>query len=57
MVVSLSLEGSAKFTLATRQPGDTIKIVPAVDGSLFAFDQKEGLWLTAGPGELLALGK
>ncbi len=57
MVVNLSLERSAKFTLATRQPRDAIKIVSAVDGTLSAFDQKNGLWLTAGQGVLLALGK
>jgi hypothetical protein len=27
-----------------------------VDGSLSAFDQNNGLWLTAGQGVLLALG-
>jgi hypothetical protein len=57
MIVNLSLERSAKFTLTTRQPSDAIKIVSAVDGSLSAFDQKNGLWLTAGQGVLLALGK
>ena len=57
MVVNLSLERSAKFTLTTRQPYDSIKIVSAVDGSLSAFDQKNGLWLVAGQGVLLALGK
>ncbi len=56
MVVNLSLERSAKFTLTTRQPYESIKIVSAVDGSLSAFDQKGGLWLVAGQGVLLALG-
>jgi hypothetical protein len=57
MVVNLSLERSAKFTLKTTQPCDSIKIVSAVDGSLSEFDQKGGLWLVAGQGALLALGK
>jgi hypothetical protein len=57
MVVNLSLERSAKFTLTTRQPSDSIKIVSAVDGSPSVLDQKNGLWLVAGQGVLLALGK
>ena len=57
MIVNLSLERSAKFTLTTRQPCAAIKVVSAVDGSLSDFDQKNGLWLTAGQGVLLALGK
>ncbi len=57
MLVNLSLERSAKFTLTTRQPDDSIKIVSAVDGSLSAFDPKNGLWLVAGQGVLLALGR
>lgn len=57
MVVNLSLERSAPFTLKPRQPRNSIQIVSAVDGSLSAFDQKDGLWLVAGQGVLLALGK
>ena len=57
MVVNLSLEQSATFPLTTRRPHNSIKIVSAVDGSLSAFDQKAGLWLVAGQGVLLALGK
>ena len=57
MVVNLSLERSALFTIKTRQPCDAIRIVSAVDGSLSDFDQKGGLWLVAGQGALLALGK
>jgi hypothetical protein len=34
-----------------------IEIVPAVDGSVSAFDPKNGLWLVAGQGALLALGR
>ena len=57
MIVNLSLERSAKFTLTTRQLFDSIKIVSAVDGSRSAFDPANGLWLVAGQGALLALGK
>ena len=57
MIVNLSLERSASFTLTTRQPYKSIKIVSAVDGSLSPFDQKAGLWLVAGQGVLLALGQ
>ncbi len=57
MLVNLSLERSAKFTLSTSQPRKSIQIVSAVDGALSAFDQKDGLWLTGGQGVLLALGK
>jgi len=57
MIVNLSLERSAKFTLTLRPPHDQIKVVSAVDGSLSAFDQKAGLWLTTGQGVLLRLGK
>ncbi len=57
MIVNLSLERSARFTLTTTQPCESIQVVSAVDGSLSGFDQKNGLWLTAGQGALLALGK
>jgi len=57
MVVNLSLERSARFTFQTTQPRKTIQIVSSVDGSLSPFDQKDGLWLTAGQGALLALGR
>ncbi len=55
MVVNLSLEQSAKFVLTLAHPRGPIRVVSAVDGSLSAFDQKNGLWLTAGQGVLLAL--
>jgi hypothetical protein len=54
MVVNLSLEKSAKFTLATRQPRNAIQVVSAMDGSLSPLP-KDGLWLVAGQGVLLAL--
>lgn len=55
MVVNLSLEQSAKFALTITHPRGAISVVSAADGSLSAFDQKNGLWLTAGQGVLLAL--
>jgi hypothetical protein len=57
MVVNLSLERSTRFLLKTIQPQDSIQIVSAVDGSLSPLDQKAGLWLVAGQGALLKLGK
>jgi hypothetical protein len=57
MVVNLSLERSAKFTLKMREARNSIQMVSAVDGSLSAFGQADGLWLVAGQGVLLALGK
>ena len=57
MVVNLSLERSAKFMLKTKTEDDALGVVSAVDGSLSAFDSKQGLWLTAGQGVLLKLGK
>lgn len=55
MVVNLSLEQSAKFALTIAHPRGPIRVVSAVDDSLSVFDQKNGLWLTAGQGALLAL--
>jgi len=55
MIVNLSLQKSAKFTLTTRQPGGSIRVISTVDGSLSAFDPKNGLWLVAGQGALLML--
>jgi len=57
MSVNLSLERSAKFTITTTQPRDSNRVVSVVDGTLWGFDQKDGLWLTAGQGVLLALGR
>ncbi len=57
MMVNLSLERSAKFNFKTKQPHNAIEIVSALDGSLSPFDQKEGVWLDAGQGVLLRLGK
>jgi len=57
MIVNLSLQRSAQFALTTQTLFDKIQIVSAVDGSLSTFDQKNGLWLVAGQGVLLKLGK
>jgi hypothetical protein len=54
MVVNLSLEKSAKFQLKTVRPA-SLAIVSAADGRLTTYDEKEGCWLTAGQGVLLAL--
>ena len=56
MVVNLSLERSARFTLTTTRPGGAVRVVSPVDGSLSPLDTKTGLWLTAGQGALLVLG-
>ena len=53
MVVNLSLERSAKFTLQPGRPDSQIEIVSAADGSLSPYDSKAGLWLVAGSGALL----
>jgi hypothetical protein len=57
MVVNLSLERSAKFTLQTRNANERIEIVSAVNGSLSPYDPTAGLWLVAGAGALLRLEK
>ena len=57
MIVNLSLEKSALFTLKTNPPDRPIRLVSATDGSVCPFDAKAGLWLTAGQGVLLGLGK
>src|ERR1051325_2591120 len=55
MVVNLSLERSAPFTLKTTEPHETLSIVSSVTGNLSPFDQKAALWLVAGQGALLKL--
>jgi hypothetical protein len=57
MIVNVSLEHSARFTLKTTRPANTISIVSATDGSVSPFDENAGLWLTAGQGVLLSFGK
>ena len=57
MVVNLSLDKSIQFTLKTKSPVEPISIVSGRDGSLSRFDPKAGLWLTAGQGVLLVLGR
>jgi len=57
MIVNLSTERSAEFTLKANPPGKTLLIVSAVDGSVHPFDAKTGMWLTAGQGVLLDFGQ
>jgi hypothetical protein len=57
MVVNLSLERSAKFTLRTREPDSPVQIVSSADGSLSPYDPDAGLWLVAGSGALLKVGR
>lgn len=57
MVVNLSLKTSAKFTLKLKHAEECIGTVSTMDGSLANFDQQNGLWLAAGQGVLLKLGK
>ena len=57
MVVNLSLESSAKFTLKTTRPSAAIKIVSSVDRALSSFDANAGYWLPAGQGVLLLMVK
>jgi hypothetical protein len=57
MIVNLCLANSASFTLKLRQANEPLQVVSAVDGSLAAFDMKDGLWLMPGQGALLRLGR
>ncbi len=57
MIVNLSLEHSALFNLKTVAPGQTVKIISSADNVKKPFDAKAGLWLSAGEGVLLDLGK
>lgn len=55
MVVNLSLERSAAFTLRTVQPRANVQAVSAADGSIAAMDSTAGFWLTPGQGVLIKL--
>jgi hypothetical protein len=58
MLVNLNLERSASFSLATKNPGDSLEEVSAVDGALRPFTAgKDGFWLTAGQGVLIRVRK
>ena len=56
MVVNLSLEKSAKFTIDTRNHYDEIKIVPSVKRHGELPPLKPDHWLVAGQGVLIKLG-
>ncbi len=55
MVVNLSIEKSAKFTLETTRPYNKIEIISAEDGALHQVDNESGYWLVAGQGVLIRL--
>jgi hypothetical protein len=58
MLVNLSLERSASFSLVTKNPGDSLEEVSAVDGALRPFTPgKDKFWLTAGQGVLVRVRK
>jgi hypothetical protein len=57
MVVNLSLETSAKFTLKTKRSGTATQIISPVDRSPSSFDANAGYWLPAGQGILVMLVK
>jgi hypothetical protein len=58
MLVNLSLERSASFSLASRSPPDFLEEVSTADGTLRPFTAgKDGFWLTAGQGVLVRVRK
>jgi hypothetical protein len=58
MLVNLSLERSASFSLVTKKPSDSLEEVSTIDGKFRPFTPgKDGFWLTAGQGLLVKVGK
>jgi hypothetical protein len=57
MVVNLSLERSAKITLQLKDTNQSIQVVSAVDGGLSGLEPNGEIWLVAGQGALLLLGR
>ena len=58
MLVNLSLERSASYSLATKNRGDALEEVSAVDAAPRPFAaSKDGFWLTAGQGVLIRVRK
>ncbi len=57
MVVNLSLEKSAKFSLQTARAFSEMKAISALDRRRRSFDPKATNWLTAGEGLLIELGR
>ena len=55
MIVNLSLQQSAKIVLTMQHPPDALRIISPVDGSAATTKPSNGLWLTAGEGELIEL--
>ena len=57
MIVNLSLERSAPFTLTTTHPKDAVNIIRSTDGSKHPLDPAAGMWLTPGQGVLLEVSR
>ena len=58
MLVNLSLERSANFSLVAKNRSDSLEEVSTLDGALRPFTAgKDGFWLTAGQGLLVRLEK
>jgi hypothetical protein len=58
ILVNLSLERSASFSLVPENPRASLQEVSAIDGALRPFTSgKDGFWLTAGQGVLVKVGK
>jgi hypothetical protein len=55
MLVNLSLERSAKFTLKTKPAEAKIQIVSSIDRTLRRYHELDGHWLAAGQGVLLRI--
>ncbi len=54
MLVNLSLERSANFTITLKTPGQVLREVSAVNGCLRIYEsEKDGFWLPAGQGILV----
>jgi hypothetical protein len=58
MIVNLSLERSANFTVSMKASGQVLQEVSVMDGKLRPYQSgKDGFWLPAGQGVLLHAGK
>jgi hypothetical protein len=57
MIVNLSLEASARFTVKAADWVRSIEVVSPVESGMSEFDPKAGLWLCAGNGALLRLNR
>jgi len=58
MIVNLSLERSANFTVRAKEAAQALEEVSVMDGKLWTFQSgKDGFWLPAGQGVFLRAGK